>query len=345
MFGEHRKLHGLTHQSVIKKAHMRTKKRTPPNADAANSAVSNSNAEANTAVEVNANVIENASAASTSNVTASNEGASSIAAQNASTPMDIDGIATGTSAASSSLSSEDDREQVFQFIFFNGSQEYLKYLEDKPELGAGAQRLKHLQILKTNEDIESAVESIRRHKFTLEQMPAHLLEKQEIWEALLPTLTSRSLLNHFHTLKDLGFLNEDTPFTRSFLDVFGQPGKFKSEKVCPIYLYIQKKLYSLNMRYLGTKKAEYYEKKVIKRKVRTNPLIESRLDAMFNQALFSATPAPAKFFIVMDLRRNNAKSTYFFIQFSSLSFINLIITKRIFLLNRARSPQQTHQLL
>lgn len=302
MFGEHRGLHGLTHQSIIKKAHMRTKKRTPLNNDAANITDSNPNTEAN-----------NTNTPSTSNNLTSDGGASSSVAQNAETSAQNNEDNTSVDEvqpASLSLSNEDDREQVFQFIFCSGSQEYLKYLEDKPELGAGAQRLKNLQILKTNENIDSAVESIRRHNFTLEQMPAHLLEKQPIWEALLPIQTSRSLLGHFHTLKDLGFLNEDTPFTRTFLSVFGESNKFKSEKICPIYLYIQKRLYSQNMRYLGAKKSEFYEKKIMKRKVRTNPLIESRLERMFDQALFNAAPAPAKFLIVMDLRASNAKSKF-----------------------------------
>lgn len=314
MFGEHRGLHGLTHQSVIKKAHMRTKKRTPNEAanssvSATNSVESSSDAANNSNVtETNTNVIENANAPSTSNEVAPN-----MVSQNAdsATQNNHNNAATSDSQLTASpLSTEDDREQVFQFVFCSGSQEYLKYLEDKPQLGEGAQRLKNLQILKTNENIDSAVQSIRRHKFKLEQMPAHLLEKQAIWEALLPTLSSRTLLNHFHTLKDRGFLNEDTPFTRSFLNVFGNNSKFKSEKICPIYLYIQKKLYNQNVRYLSSKKAEYYEKKVMKRKVAINRLIEERLDCMFNQALFNATPAPAKFFIVMDLRRGNAKSKF-----------------------------------
>lgn len=308
MFGEHRGLHGLTHQSVIKKAHMRTKKRTPNEASNTNLSATNSDAaNISNATEENVNVIENTNAPSTSN-----EVAPDMAPQNTnSTPNNQNNATTSdTQPTATPLSTEDDREQVFQFVFCSGSQEYLKYLEDKPQLGEGAQHLKHLQILKTNENIDSAVQSIRRHKFKLEQMPAHLLEKQAIWEALLPTLSSRTLLNHFHTLKDRGFLNDDTPFTRSFLNVFGNISKLKSEKICPIYLYIQKKLYHENVRYLSSKKAEYYEKKVMKRKVTTNRLIEERLDCMFNQALFNASPSPAKFFIVMDLRRGNAKSKF-----------------------------------
>lgn len=85
-------------------------------------------------------------------------------------------------------------------MFCSGGQ-YLQYLADKPELGAGAQRLKEIQLLKTNENIDRAVQSIRRNKFSVAQIPAHLLEQERIWETLLPTLSARKLLNYFHTLR------------------------------------------------------------------------------------------------------------------------------------------------
>lgn len=281
MFGEHKSLHGWTHQSVIRKAHMRTKKRPAPEAPAPT---------------------ENAAAASSSeNTTNATVNESCTASSNAQpTPEQV----------TASAADEDDREQVFQFIFCKGGQEYLTYLEDKPELGPGAQRLKDIQILKTNENINNAVQSIRCHKFAITQIPAHLLEKENVWETLLPTLSLRTLLKYFHTLKDHGFLNEDSPFTPKFLEVFGKPDALKSENICPIYLYILKQLYDKNVRYLGTKKAEYYEKKVLKRKITKSTAIKERLNNMFNQALLHAKPAPAKFMVVLDLRRGNAKSKF-----------------------------------
>lgn len=275
--------------------------------------------ESNSNTETNANNVTAVASTSSAQPTSTNanEGASNLAAQNAnavpSTSAGNNGnneatTATAASSSSSSLSPDDDREQVFQFVFSNG-QEYLKYLEEKPELGVGADRLKALQILKTNENVDSAVEAIQRHKFTIDQMPAHLLEQQKIWDILLPTLSTRSLLHHFHTMKDHGFLNDaDLAFTQKFLSVFGKSETLKSENICPIHLYIQKELYVRNMRYLCLKKAEHYKKKMQKRKVTTNPSIVKRLDEMFDQTLQNAKPMPAKFFIVLDLRRGNAKS-------------------------------------
>lgn len=300
MFGEHRSLHGLTHQSVVKKAHLRTKKRTPNGTVNANAPTTSSNAaNSSNMAATNVNTIEMANLPSTS----SNANAA-LQSNNQNEAAASEQQSTWTP-----ISVEDDREMVFRFLFLNG-QKYLKYLKEQPQLGAGAKRMKNLQKLKTNENVVTALESIRRNQFSLEQMPSHLLEKIQVWEVLLPNLSSRKLLNHFHTLKDLGFLNEDTPFTRTFLNVFGNPTKMKLEKICPIDLYIQKTLYKKNMRYLGTKKAEYYEKKMLKRKVTTNQLIEERLDEMFRFALFKASPSPAKFFIVMDLRRGNLRSKY-----------------------------------
>lgn len=292
MFGEHRGICGLTHESVIKKAHMRIKKRT--------------------------NTVQGAAAltVNTSNSAAQAVGGSVLATNSNNSSN------TQTQGAPSSNTNEDDREQVLHFVFTKGSLNYLKYLEDKNELGPGAQRLKNLQILKTNENIENAVESISEHKFTLEQMPAHLLEKDKVWTALLPTLSSKKLLDNFHTLKDHGFFSESSTFTQNFIDVFCNSTKIKEEKICPILLYIQKQFYDKNVRYLSTKKAEFYEQKCLKRNIKKNEVIKEKLDEMFHLALFKAAPASAKFMVVIDLRRSNAKSR--FTLYSTYVFDSLI---------------------
>lgn len=281
MFGEHRGLHNWTHQSVIKKAHMPTKKRVVVDGQAAD-------ADASSMTEQNANVSNNGAAIS-------------------STQQSND--QSNASQASSTVSDEDDREQVFHFVFSKGTYDYLQYLDEIREIGPGAERLKNLQKLKTNENIETAVQSIQRHKFTVTQMPAHLLEKQEIWEALIPTLSTRTLFIYLNTLKDHGFLNGDTPFVRKFISAFGNLSTLKNEQICPVFVYIQKELYSKNIRYLGTKKAQYYEKKVNKRQIIVNTAIELQFDNMYLHALSNATPAPAKFFVTIDLRFGNTKST------------------------------------
>lgn len=308
---------------------MRTKKRTNANDGAGATANTGSDATSATAEEetaaagpsqkkprtqTNASNGESTSAASTSSAqpmtSSADGGASSSTEHNANTVPSTSTATPSTSNAQPATNTaiHDDREQVFQFVFCNGSQEYLTYLDRESELGAGAERLKALQILKTNENIDSAVKAIQRYKFTIDQMPAHLLEKQKIWDVLLPTLSTQLLLRHFHTIKDHGFLNEDSAFVQKFLNIFGKSETLKSENICPIDVYIQKVLYAKNMRYLCLKKAEYYKKKMEKRKVTTNPLIVNRLDELFNQTLRNAKAASAKFFVVMDLRRGNAKS-------------------------------------
>lgn len=278
MFGEHRSLHNWTHKSVIMKSHMRTKKRT---------------------------AAEAAAATATATETASAQNGESASNTAPATPT----TSTATPAqAAEPVTNEDDREHVLQFVFCKGSLDYLQYLGEKAELGPAAKRLKELQMLKTNESVNDAVQSIQRHNFTLEQMPAHLLEKRPVWDAFLPSLSCRTLLDKFHTLKDFGFLNENSPFCAKFVEAFGDPAKFDANKICPIDVYLVKQLYQNNVRYLGTKKAEYYERKVMKRKITSNITIKDSLNIMFHQALFKATPVPANFFIVMDLRKANATS-------------------------------------
>lgn len=371
MFGEHRGLHHLTHQSgkwtldlslvkvnnnqfisifcvilVIKKAHMRTKKRaiadagTGANADTNNAtnttgndatptpsaAATASSDGGSTAVgpspkkprtEADANNGESSGAAAsnaqpaTSSADDNASNSNAVPSTSTATPSTSNAQPAAAAAAATNPSTptiDDDREQVLQFVFSSGSREYLKYLDEKPVLGAGAERLKALQILKTNENVEEAAAAIQRHKFTIAQMPAHLLEQQKIWEVLLPTLSNRLLLRHFHTMKDLGFLNDGSEFTQKLLNVFGKSNKLKEENICPIDVYILKELYAQNMRYMSVTKAEFYKKKMQKRKVSTNPSIIQRLDEIFEETLQNAKPVPARFLVAIDLRKGNAKS-------------------------------------
>lgn len=316
MFGEHRSMHGWTHKSVIAKAHMRTKKRTVVNSAPPATASPASTAEATSNVAT-----ENASG-STSADTSESATASSSADDSASAIATISNNGNGAESVSSpntqtepptsaTDTDENDREHVFHFIYSKGCLDYIQYLEDKTELGPGAQRLKNLLQLKTTENIDTAVQSIGQHKFSLQQMPAHLLESEKVWEALLPTLLYRTLWKSLHTLKDYRFFSQDSPFARKFVDAIGNLNNLKSANICPIDFFIQKKLFEKNLRYLGTKKAEFYEKKMLKRKIEPNQLITERLNSLFHNVLSNAKPTPAKFFVVMDLRKGNEKSLYF----------------------------------
>ncbi|XP_031638716.1 60 kDa SS-A/Ro ribonucleoprotein-like [Contarinia nasturtii] len=206
-----------------------------------------------------------------------------------------------------------DREQVFKFIHVRGTQEYFKYLDTQPHIGPAAKRLKTIEELKVNENVDTAIQSIRDNQFTIEQLPAHLLETDRVWREILEyEKSTRTLLKHFNTLKDFRFLNASyTPdFATDFLKVFGSnKTAFIEENICPVFLYIFKQLYSKNIRHLGTEKARYYKQKVEKRNISTNKAIEKRLDSMFELALYNAKPINATFMIVMDPRKGNQKRT------------------------------------
>lgn len=275
MFGEHRGMHRWNHQSIIKNAHIRTKKRA---------------------------LNETATTESNSNPTTSSD-----ASQSTNIPQTS---SDDTSNTEQIQSNEDDRENVFQFVFCNSSIKYLNYLDQKTQLGAGAKRLKDLQMLKTNENTRTAVEAIRQHKFTLSQMPSHLLEKIDVWEILMPTLSYNEMLNHFHTVRDFGFFNPDSKLVQVFITTFSDKNKMKAEQICPIRLFVTKRLYEKKVRYLGNTKAEYYSKKVEKRQLTYNEQIGNHLEFMFNQALLDAAPAPAKYFITIDLRTGNQRSKF-----------------------------------
>lgn len=203
-----------------------------------------------------------------------------------------------------------DRERVLQFNFKNG-QDYLKYLNglDQP-LGEGALRMKALQQLKTNESTPDAVSKITENRFNLNQMPAALLERIEIWDVLLPHLTFRQLLDKLYTLKDLGFLNPDRRFAKKYVKALNNPNKCNAEnpRICPIYVFIMKRMYEKNERYLAKTKKMHYEKKMEKRGVQINDAVTNQLSLLVEHTAAHGKRAPANYFIAMDLRAKNATS-------------------------------------
>lgn len=205
-----------------------------------------------------------------------------------------------------------DKEIVAKFIFKDG-QEFLRYLETavpvEGTLQPGALRMRELQLFKTNESPADAAAKIQQHGFSLEQTPPHLLHHAEVWEALLPSLSYRDLLSNLYTLKDMGFLSADHPFSRKIIGALANLDKCGKAvpAICPIYLFILKTFYKKNVRYLDSTKAEKYEKKMKKRKVEPNPLVTKQLNITFEHTLLTAKSSPANFMIVMDLRQSNVK--------------------------------------
>lgn len=301
LFGEHRGLHRWTHKTVLEHAHFRSRER--PLASLA---------------QVNAANTENGAASSESDTAAASQGAtvsassSSVQAEAASattpaaTPSTSNPIVASNPPATVSVE-ERDREHVLQFAFSKGSREYLQYLSDiQTPLGPGAKRLKLLQKLKTNEKLTDAIKLIRDHRFTIEQTPSHLLEKEEIWKVLLPTLTYRQIFKYFHTIRDFGFFNQNE-FVNQFVTLCCDFDKLKAEHLCPVYLFTMMRLYEKNIRYLSTKKAEFYEKKVTKRKLVVNDRIKQQMEVIFTQKLIDSPPVKANYFVTIDLRQGNAK--------------------------------------
>lgn len=285
MFGEHRGLHNWTHETVIRKAHYRTKKKElPSTANIVEAAVPN-NDEATPAT----------TNGSTANGTGTNEppGAAELDA------------AEPDAAALELEAQANDYESVYHFVFCKNSLRYLDYLESKSNLGPGAKRLKELQILKTNENVATAIESLRKHQFHVNQVPTHLLERSDIWEVLFPYMSFRDLLDYFHTIRDFGFLNPDTKLADLMVTAFSESKDMKGNEVCPTRAFVIKCMYDRNVRYLSPTKADFYEKKVIKRKILYNERVSAQLNSIFERSITIAEQSPAQFFITIDLREGN----------------------------------------
>lgn len=302
MFGEHRGLYKWTHRDVFALAHLNPKIRHSSNEAAASVAVTEPEPQPTASGTVPVAVAGAAAAALVGDVA----GAVS---------SDVAGAVADAAADEIPRVGTVDRENVLQFNFKNG-QRYLKYLSDLDlPLGEGALRMKALQHYKTNESSPDAVDQIRANGFKLSQTPAALLERIEIWDALLSSLTYRELLEKLFTLKDLGFLNQDRRFAKKYVKELKNTTKCDAEnpRICPIHVFITKRLYEKNERYLAKTKKMHYAKKMEKRGIQINETVSNQLKVLFEHTLANGKRAPANYFIALDLRAGNASSEYSYI--------------------------------
>lgn len=205
-----------------------------------------------------------------------------------------------------------DREIVMRFPHFSSSL-FVTHVDELEQAGEGARRLRMLNELKTNECTETAVAAITAHNVRLEQLPSHLLERAEVWEALIPTLPVRVLIEKLNTLKDLGFLNADHRLAKKYAKAIANQSKCDAEspRLCPVRLYILKKMYEKNERYHCPAKQRHYEKKKEKRTIAVNKAVSKKLDVLFDHLLTSGKPTkPTNYFIALDLRTKNASSEF-----------------------------------
>lgn len=205
-----------------------------------------------------------------------------------------------------------DRVMVVKFVFVNG-QDYLKYLKqfvsNGGRLQAGAVRMKALQMFKTNESLPSAIVQIHKYGFKLKNSPPHLLHYTGIWDAFLPSLSYSELIDNLFTLKDLGHLKDGHPFYAEYLTALGKLENCTTSepKINPIKVFILKRLYEKNVRYLTMAKSNQYEKKVEKRNLIPDTKVIKQLGLILNHSLLVNKPVSAKFFITIDLNTNSRR--------------------------------------
>lgn len=304
MFGEHRCMGNLTHKSVISHGHMRIDAiepavqpdagDQPPNPDEEGAVGGVASMALTEIPSTSGNVSRKKK--QTTNESRSGERPNKRKSPEPPPPSEEE------------LRDQRDRKDVFVFIFM--SKDYLKYLDRKPELGPGAERMKYLQEYKTTECSDRAIYLIEQFGFTVDQTPAPLLERSIIWNVLLPSLSLKQLIKYFHRIRDRGLFNDvEDDFSLNFIrHCHLKVGQFATSMICPISLFITKRLYEKNQRYLGTTKIKRYESKCIRRPIKHNPFIQMELESLFERALNSMPPTRANYFITLDLRTNNKKS-------------------------------------
>lgn len=236
------------------------------------------------------------------------------------------------SAVTSALVAPSERILVAKFIFSDG-QSYLTYLESFGDVGTlppAAKRMHELQMFKTNENIESAIEQIKHFGFTLGQTPAHLLHHASVWDALLPSMSYHELLDNLFTIKDTNSLNESNPFLQKYLSALNNLKKCTVTKpsICPFRVFLLKQNYEKNLRYFAVNKADKYEKKMSKRHIKPVEGVTRQLNVLLEHTLKTAKPIPAKFFITIDLKKSNEKSEWY--RFRWILIVYLLMCKFIF---------------
>lgn len=146
-----------------------------------------------------------------------------------------------------------DRSKMIDSLFRRG----VKTLED-PEVQEettntivyeGFKRLNYIYLLKIAENPKDAADLLKRHKFSWNFLPSHLIYNPVVWEGILANINYRDLLNFIQKLADTNLLNPNEEISKKISHTLGNLTLVTDAKLYPVEIYMVLKLYQKGMRY------------------------------------------------------------------------------------------------
>lgn len=150
-----------------------------------------------------------------------------------------------------------DRARMIDSLFKRG----VKTLEDpQSQLDAtntivyeGFRRLNFIYQLKIAENPKEASDLLKKHKFSWNFLPSHLIYNAIVWDGILPNINYRDLLYFIQKLADTNLLNSNEEISKKISHTLGNLTLVTEAKLYPVEIYMVLKLYQKGIRYNDTR--------------------------------------------------------------------------------------------
>lgn len=147
-----------------------------------------------------------------------------------------------------------DRSKMVDSLFRRG----VKTLEDpevQQDLAAnlaiyeGFKRLNYIYLLKISEVPKEASDLLKKHKFSWNFLPSHLIYNAVVWDGILSNISYRDLVYFVLKLADTNLLNSNEEISKKICHILGNLTLVENSKLYPVEIYMVLKLYQKGVRY------------------------------------------------------------------------------------------------
>lgn len=183
-----------------------------------------------------------------------------------------------------------------------GLKDAKKEFGDKPEAQQVLTYLQTIEDFKHCDDEHIAARLIEMHSLSLEHVPAHFLKSKQVWNALIPHLPLRLLLQNLKRLGRLWFIKGNQPIVAKILDALNNQSAIGESNLHPAHVFVTLRNYES----LGKPTAYAHRTSQPDTKTKTTPQPHPRVVEALNQLLASSftllVPTGMRYLVAIDVR-------------------------------------------
>ncbi|XP_055695450.1 RNA-binding protein RO60-like isoform X1 [Lutzomyia longipalpis] len=192
------------------------------------------------------------------------------------------------------------------------------------------QRLLMIIEFKNLKDGPKAAEMIRKYNIPYAYLPTHLWPHEDVWDALLPSMTYPELLEAIPRLSVMKMLKPTEALSKKYCTALSNMETLRKSQMHPISIYAFLQLYRSKRRYAGTVKEEYYHKKIGMQEIEVNEYVAKKLMNGVNNSFKYLEPIDQSICVVINLRKKLIRRPVFGLKQLTCLDVSLLMALSLF---------------